>query len=71
MTTGVVYNEGQVTITSPVFSSIDYNSKSLSLSQEFQVPLRINQESITLTGDEEAVLVCDDNDVFKMYVKLI
>jgi len=70
-TSGLVYNEGQVTITSPVFSSIDYNSKSLRLSSEFTVPIRLTQESIVLTGDENAVLVCDDNDVFGMYVKLI
>ena len=71
-TSGLVYNEGQVTITSPVFSSIDYNSKALTLSSEFDVPIRLyNQEFVELTGDEDAVLVCDDNDIFGMYVKLI
>lgn len=71
-TSGLVYNEGQVTITSPVFSSIDYNSKALTLSSEFDVPIRLNnRDSIELTGDEDAVLVCDDNDIFKMYVKLV
>ena len=71
-TAGLVYNEGQVTITSPVFSSIDYNSKALTLSSEFDVPIRLNnRDSIELTGDEDAVLVCDDNDIFKMYVKLV
>lgn len=70
-TTGNVVDGGQVTITSPVFSSIDYNSKSLTLSSEFDVPIRLNEESVELTGNENAVLVCDDNDVFGMYVKLI
>ena len=71
-TSGLVYNEGQVTITSPVFSSIDYNSKALTLSSEFNVPIRLfGMDSIELTGDENAVLVCDDNDVFGMYVKLL
>ena len=71
-TSGLVYNEGQVTITSPVFSSIDYNSKALTLSSEFNVPIRLfGMDSIELTGDENAVLVCDDNDIFGMYVKLV
>lgn len=70
-TSGLVYNEGQVTITSPVFSSIDYNSKVLTLSSEFNVPIRLSNDSIELTGNENAVLVCDDNDVFGMYVKLL
>lgn len=70
-TSGLVYNEGQVTITSPVFSSIDYNSKVLTLSSEFNVPIRLPNDSIELTGTENAVLVCDDNDVFGMYVKLL
>jgi len=40
-TSGLVNNGGQVTITSPVFSSIDYNSKALTLSSEFTVPIRL------------------------------
>ena len=70
-TSGLVNNGGQVTIASPVFSSIDYNSKALTLSSEFTVPIRLNQSQVDLTGDEDAVLVCDDNDIFGMYVKIV
>lgn len=75
-------NDGDtVTVTSPLFSSIDFTSNQFNLSSGLDLPLRRPLDSAPevyicdeyeLNGypDVQATLVCDDNDVFNMYVKI-
>ena len=71
-----------ITVTSPIFSSIDFTSNQFNLSSGFQVQLRTDHEitaheygtylpesNTWSDGGLDATLVCDDNDIFHMYVK--
>lgn len=62
-----------VEIVSPVFSSVNYQSGSIELTELFKLPIRILNESRMIQnpqGDCKATLVCDDNDIFHMYVRV-
>lgn len=73
-TTGVICDGDEITITSPIFASTNLISKSINLSDRFIVKVKIiNKESIENNlpdGEFMGTLVCDDNDVFNMYVKI-
>ncbi len=62
-----------VEIVSPVFSSVNYQSGSIEMTETFKLPIRILNESRMISNPNdnyEATLVCDDNDVFHMYVRV-
>lgn len=70
-TEGVIENGNKITVTSPVFSSIDFVSNQFYLSSGFEVTLKTNEASATIPeGGLDATLVCDDQDIFNMYVRL-
>lgn len=76
MNTGDINDGDTVTITSPIFASIDFTSGAFNVKSTFNVPIRIQNadKSIHIPDDTTNVgypstLVCDDNDVFNMYVK--
>ena len=76
MNTGTIYDGDMVTISSPIFSSIDYTSGEFNVASTFEVPIHIQNtvgyitlpESTTNVG-YASTLVCDDNDIFNMYVR--
>lgn len=71
-TSGDVQDGDTITIVSPIFSSTDFQSGSIKMTETFNVPIRIfNEEKrLSLSGNEQGTLVCDDNDIFNMYVKV-
>lgn len=72
-TKGVIYDGDIVSITSPIFTSTNFTSKVINTSERFNVPIRIDG-SRTIVNDNDAglkaSLICDDNDIFNMYVKV-
>jgi hypothetical protein len=71
-TQGVIKDGDSVTVTSPIFASTNFTSKSINMSDRFNVPIRILNDNGYITNDGEyyATLVCNDNDVFNMFVRV-
>ena len=70
-TEGTIENGSMVTVTSPIFSSIDFTSNQFYLSSGLEVKLQSKQGSIVVPeGGMNATLVCDDDDIFNMYVRI-
>ena len=71
-TTGMIVTGDLVDIVSPVFSSIDFSSGNVDLSSTLSVKVIVDNEyDVTeLSEATNATLVCDDGDIFNMYVKL-
>lgn len=72
-TKGTIHNGDVVSIVSPVFASTDFQSGSIEMTETFQLPIKILTESrevVNANGEYRAELVCDDNDVFNMYVRV-
>lgn len=65
-----ITNDNIATISSPIFASIDFTSNQFNLSSGLNVPIHSN-ENVEISEDGlDATLVCDDNDIFNMYVRL-
>lgn len=71
-TTGDIHDGDVISVVSPVFASTDFKSGSIKMTETFDVPCVILTESRVLPDAENrrATLVCDDNDVFNMYVRI-
>lgn len=74
-TTGNVRDGANVSVTSPVFASINYTTGAINTSDRFDVPIRFTtqnegNESIFLDGETYGTLHCEDNDTFNMYVSV-
>ena len=72
-TKGTIHDGDTIELVSPVFSSVNYQSGSIELSETFHLPIRILTESRMIEnpdGNCQATLVCDDDDVFNMYVRI-
>jgi hypothetical protein len=65
---GTFHDGDVVSITSPIFSSIDFTSKQFNLTESFYVVLK--GECVVPAGGLDATLVSDDNDIFNMYVRI-
>lgn len=64
-----ITNDNIATITSPIFSSIDFTSNQFNLSSGLDVQIH-SYEVLDIPEDGlDATLVCDDNDIFNMYVR--
>jgi len=67
-------NDGDIVeIISPVFASANFQTGSITMTESFNFPIRILTESRSVenpNADMQATLVCDDNDVFNMYVRV-
>jgi len=62
-----------VEIVSPVFASANFQTGSITTTESFSAPIRILTESRCIENQDanmQATLVCDDNDVFNMYVRV-
>ena len=71
-TVGKICDGDVITITSPIFASTNFISKAINMSDRFDVPMRVSNSNGYITNTSEtmkATLVCDDDDIFKMYVK--
>lgn len=70
-TTGMVCDGGFVSVTSPVFASMNFTSGAINTSDKFDIKLKLeNGESIQLDGNTYGTLHCEDNDTFNMYVSV-
>lgn len=84
-TTGVINNGDVVSVTSPIFTSNRFTSGAINMSDQFDVPVKIelssNNPLIKKDSDHlyiyndssdglKATLICLDNDVFNMYVQI-
>ena len=72
-TGGTIHDGDTVSIVSPVFASLHYQSGSIELTETFDLPIRILTNSREIQNPKNnyrATLVCDDNDVFNMYVRV-
>jgi hypothetical protein len=60
-----------VRVTSPVFPSYNLIESSTTSSSEFEVPIQLSDPSgyIESDGNLEAILVCNDNDTERMFVR--
>lgn len=64
-----ITNGDIATITSPIFSSIDFTCNQFNLSSGLDVQIH-SDETLDIPEDGlDATLVCDDNDIFNMYVR--
>lgn len=74
LTTGEIHDGDIVNIVSPIFTSINYSSGAINLSEELEVPCKISNDAKMITYDGKngytGTLKCYDNDVFNMYVQL-
>ena len=74
-TTGTINDGDTIEVTSPVFASTSFSTRAINMSDRFNVVARVLTSSGTITndkpdGDFKGILVCDDNDVFNMYVRI-
>ena len=76
-TTGLISDGDSVSVTSPVFASINFTSKAINTSDQFDVPIRFSPEllsskgnSITISEEIYGTLHCEDNATFNMYVTI-
>jgi hypothetical protein len=74
-TTGLISDGDKISITSPVFTSINYISGAINITESFDVTARVLTETKTFVNNEPdgscyATLVCDDDDIFNMYVRI-
>jgi hypothetical protein len=74
-TTGTIKDGDEISITSPVFSSINFTSGEINMSERFTVRTKVDTVTRTIenndaTGNFKGTLICFDNDVFDMYVLL-
>lgn len=68
-TAGTIVDGMMVEVTSPVFASTSFSTRAINLSNKFTVVARVNG-SVDSDGNLKGTLVCDDDDVFNMYVKI-
>lgn len=71
-TKGRICDGNIVTVSSPIFPSINFSSGPLNVSETFQVPFFISNDNGYIDnpkGELHATLVCNDGDIFNMYVK--
>ena len=79
-TTGTISDGDSVSVTSPVFASMNFTSGAINTSDAFDVKIRFSpatreSEGETMyipdtIGDVFGTLHCEDNDTFNMYVEI-
>lgn len=73
-TTGVINDGDMIEISSPVFTSVIFTTRAINMDDKFNVIARVPSGTVVndqTDGEFNGTLVCDDNDVFNMYVKII
>lgn len=70
-TQGEIKDGDLVEVLSVIFSSTEYSSRAVNIVNTLYVTARVlSGESVMSDGDLVGTLVCDDNDVFSMYVRI-
>lgn len=72
-TTGVINDGDMIEVTSPVFASTNFSSRAINMKDSFSVIARVSSGSVVNDkpdGTFKGILVCDDDDVFNMYVRI-
>lgn len=71
-TTGIIRDGDSVSVTSPVFASMNFTSGAINTSDQFVVPVKVlNDDGYIQTSEKiYGELHCDDNDTFNMYVSV-
>lgn len=75
-TTGIIKKGDVVSITSPIFTSVDFNTGAVNMSERFDVPVSsVSNADGSFVNDKAdgkcfGVLRCYDNDPFRMFVEL-
>ena len=70
-TKGVINDGDTVSVSSVIFSSTRFISRAVAIDETFDVTARVlSGKSVTSNGSLVGTLVCDDNDVFNMYVRI-
>lgn len=69
-TTGTINDGDIIEVTSPVFASTSFSTRAVNMSDRFNVIARVSSGSIENVSGKNGILVCDDNDVFNMYVRV-
>lgn len=74
-TKGVIKDGDVISISSPIFVSNNFLSKEINMSDSFDVVVKLRDPSNIIENNLEdgqfiGTLVCDDNDIFNMYVRI-
>lgn len=73
-TKGLIHDGDVIEITSPIFASVNFQSRAIHMSDRINVIARIESDETKYLdpskGGLRGTLVCKDNDIFNMYVKL-
>ena len=70
-TEGVINDGDIIEVSSVIFSSTKYISRAVDIGDRFNVTARVlSSEPVVGDGNLKATLVCDDNDIFNMYVRI-
>lgn len=70
-TRGEIHDGDVISVISPVFSSMDYSSRAVHLSESFDAVFRTGKESVVITDDNnEAYLNSTDQDINNLYVTM-
>lgn len=71
-TKGVIHDGDTISVESVIFASTRFQSRAVAIGDTFDVTARVlADETITSDGEMVATLVCDDNDIFNMYVRIL
>lgn len=65
---GVLNHGDKVEVTSPIFASHNFTSGTINISETLTVPLRCTDPIENTNGSLRTTLICDDDDIFGMYV---
>lgn len=74
-TTGTISDGDTITVTSPVFASVNFVSGAINMSETFSVPVKVENKARYIIntmepGEMLGTLRCFGNNVFDMYVIL-
>lgn len=68
---GDIHDGDIISVISPIFSSMDYSSRAVQLSESLNAVFHTIKESVTITDDNnEAYLCSEDQDINNLYVTM-
>lgn len=72
-TKGRIKDGDLVSVSSVIFASVKYSARAVDIGDTFDVTARVLAEGAETWSDGNMIgtLVCDDNDVFNMYVRIL
>lgn len=68
---GDIHDGDVISVISPIFSSMDYSSRAVQLSESLNAVFHTIKDSVTITDDNnEAYLCSEDQDINNLYVTM-